>query len=102
MAEVNPDALSTPGYAAWKAFFTAGFASQKMVFLPEDAPVEDVAKVAAAFQAATEVDGFGEASAKRLGVYPQGIGAGAEVLLNTALDVDQASLDWVKGWLDTL
>jgi len=99
LAEVNPAALDTPGYAAWKAFFTAGFAAQKMVFLPGDAPAEDVAAVAAAFQAATEVEGFGEASAKRLGVYPQGIGEGAEVLLNAALDVDQASIDWVQEWL---
>ena len=99
LADANPDALDTAGYAAWKAFFTAGFASQKMVFLPEDAPADAVAAVAAAFQAATEVDGFAEASASRLGVYPQGIGDGAQVLLEKALEVDAASLDWVKDWL---
>ena len=91
--------METPAYSAWKAFFTAGFAAQKMVFLPGDASADDVAAITAAFQAATEVDGFGEASAKRLGVYPQGIGAGAGVLLEKALDVDDASLEFVKNWL---
>jgi len=99
LAEANPAALDTPAYAAWKAFFTAGFAAQKMVFLPGDASAEDVATITAAFKAATMVDGFGEASAKRLGVYPQGIGEGAKVLLEKALDVDDASLAFVKGWL---
>ena len=99
LAEVNPAALETPAYAAWKAFFTAGFAAQKMVFLPGDAAAEDVATISAAFQAATQVDGFGEASAARLGVYPQGIGDGAAVLLEKALDVDDTSLDFVKNWL---
>ena len=99
LAETNPDALGSPAYTAWKAFFTAGFAAQKMVFLPADAPASDVAAVAGAFAAATQVDGFAEASAARLGVYPQGLGDGAEGLLNKALSVDAASLDWVKDWL---
>lgn len=99
LAGANPAALDSEAYAAWKAFFTAGFAAQKMVFLPADAPASDVAAVGDAFAAATQVDGFGEASAKRLGVYPQGLGDGAEVLLNKALDVDEASLSWVKNWL---
>ena len=70
-----------------------------MVFLPGDASADDVAAITAAFKAATMVDGFGEASAARLGVYPQGIGEGAKVLLEKALDVDDASLAFVKGWL---
>ena len=99
LAEANPAALETEAYAAWKAFFAAGFAAQKMVFLPGDSSADDVAKLSGAFQAATEVDGFGEASAARLGVYPQGIGAGAGVLLETALNVDDASREWVINWL---
>lgn len=99
LAETNPAAMDSAAYAAWKAFFTAGFAAQKMVFLPGDASADDVATLAGAFAAATQVEGFGEASAARLGVYPQGLGDGASVLLNKALDVDAASLAWVKGWL---
>lgn len=99
LAEKNPDALNSAGYSAWKAFFTAGFAAQKMVFLPNDASAEDVKAFSDAFAAATQVDGFAEASAKRLGVYPQGLGDGAKVLLEKALDIDETSLDFVKGWL---
>jgi hypothetical protein len=99
LAEVNPAAMDSAGYSAWKAFFTAGFAAQKMVFLPGDASADDVATLTAAFEAATKVEGFGEASMKRLGVYPQGIGDGAAVLLEKALDVDETSLEFVKGWL---
>ena len=100
LADISPEALESEAYAAWRAFFTAGFAAQKMVFLPCDAPAEDVAAVAEAFAAATMVEGFAEASAKRLGVYPQGLGDGAAALLDQALSVDATSLAWVKGWLN--
>ena len=91
--------MDTELFTAWKAFFTAGFAAQKMVFLPEDAPQDAVDAFTAAFQAATEVDGFAEASAARLGVYTQGIGADAEVLLEKALDVSDEDIATIQAWL---
>ena len=99
LAEKNPDAMNTPGYAAWKAFFTAGFAAQKMVFLPEGTDEGIVQAYRDAFEKASMADNFADISAARLGKYPQGFQGKAEVLKSQALSVDEESLDWVKNWL---
>ena len=86
-------------FDAWKAFFSAGFAAQKMIFLPKGTP-DDVVQVwrdaAAKTIASAE---FQDNAAKVLGTYQQAVGAEAEVLQNIAINVDAKASDWVRNWL---
>ncbi len=88
-----------PAWDAWKAFFTAGFPAQKMVFLPKGTKPEVVAAYSDAFKKVTERPDFAEISAKRLGVYPQLTGDGAKAKKEQAINVAPEAKDWVQNWL---
>jgi tripartite-type tricarboxylate transporter receptor subunit TctC len=74
-------------YEAYVAFFTSGFAAQKMVFLPKGTPDE----IVAAFQkAVVDMKGDAEYQAKKdaaLGTYEQVTGKGAQALFSKAVNV---------------
>lgn len=86
-------------FAAWKAFFIAGFPAQKMVFLPAGAPDAAIATFTEAFEAIKARDDFAEISAARLGVYPQLTGAAAGTALESATVVPEAASAFVINWL---
>ncbi len=88
-----------PAWEAWKAFFIAGFAAQKMVFLPGGASQDMVDTFTNAFRAVTERPDFADISARRLGVYPQATGASAETFKRLATDVPAEARAWIKAWL---
>ncbi len=97
--QMHGKAPSGEAWEAWKAFFTAGFPAQKMVFLPKGTPQEIIDAYSAAFDKVIAAPGFAEKSKKRLGVYPQLTGKGAEAKLQIATNVDPAAKAWVKTWL---
>jgi tripartite-type tricarboxylate transporter receptor subunit TctC len=84
---------------AWRGFFTAGFATQKMLFLPKGTKQDIVEAYQAAFAKIFKDPAFLKASRKRLGVYPQVTGKPAQVALKEAIDVDPKALTWVRTWL---
>jgi len=92
---------SGPAWNAWKAFFTAGFPGQKMVFLPKGTPQEIVDAYTAAFRKVVTAPDFAAKSEKALGQYPQMTGKGAKSTMMLAISVDPAAKDWVKNWLKT-
>jgi len=97
--QVHGKAPSGTAWEAWKAFFVAGFAAQKMVFLPKGASQEMINTYSNAFKAATQKADFAEASKKRLGKYEQATGATADAFKKRGTQVDPAALNYVKGWL---
>ena len=90
---------SGPAWKAWKAFFTAGFPAQKMVFLPKGTPKDIIDTYTKAFQTVIAAKGFKEKSKKRLGVYPQKTGAEAKASLKVAIEVPPEAKAHVKKWL---
>lgn len=90
---------SGPEWDAWKAFFVAGFPSQKIAFLPAGTDQEIVDTFANAFAKIRARDDFAEISAARLGKYPMYVGEGAEAALATAITVDASAKDFVVNWL---
>lgn len=90
---------SGPAWEAWKAFFTAGFPSQKMIFLPKGTPDDVVAAWRAAAAKAVSAEGFAEASEKVLGTYPQATGEDAAKKLSAAVNVSDEAKSWVRNWL---
>lgn len=85
---------------AWKAFFIAGFAAQKMVFLPAGASEEAIATYTEAFEAVKARDDFAENSEARLGVYPQMTGDAAQAALESATKVSPEAKAFIIGWLE--
>ena len=94
-------ACQTEGTAwdAFKAFFIAGFANQKTVYLPNSAPKEVVDTYVAAFDAIKARPDFAEISAKELGVYPQQTGQAAIIATEQATSISPEAKQFVLDWL---
>ena len=90
---------SGPQWDAWKAFFIAGFPSQKIAFLPAGTDKEIVDTFSNAFAAIAARPDFAEISAARLGKYPMYTGAAAQSALANAISVNEEAKSYVKGWL---
>ncbi len=95
------EGCETSGLAwdAYKAFFTAGFANQKTIFLPKSAPKEVVDMYTAAAAAVVGADGFGADAAKVLGVYPQLTGQAAIDATVAATTISPEAKSFVLDWL---
>lgn len=95
------DGCETSGEAwdAWKAFFTAGFPSQKLAFLPNGTPQDVVDTFVKAFEDIKNRPDFAEISKSRLGKYPMFTGGGAKVALASATTVPDSAKAFVTNWL---
>ncbi len=95
------DGCETSGaqWDAWKAFFVAGFPSQKLAFLPAGTDQEIIDTFSNAFAKIAARPDFAEISAKRLGKYPMYTGDAAKTALGTAITVNDEAKTFVKGWL---
>lgn len=95
------DGCETSGaqWDAWKAFFVAGFPSQKLAFLPAGTDQAIVDTFSNAFAKIAARPDFAEISAKRLGKYPMYTGDAAKAALATAITVNDDAKTFVKGWL---
>ena len=84
---------------AYKAFFIAGFANQKTIYLPSSAPQELIDAYTAAFEAIKARPDFAEISAKELGKYPQQTGAAAVTATEQAITISPEAKQYVLDWL---
>ena len=94
-------ACETEGTAwdAYKAFFIAGFANQKTIYLPSSAPQEVIDAYTAALNAVKERPDFAEISATELGVYPQQTGNAAVIATEQATSISDEAKAYVLDWL---
>jgi len=96
---VHGEAPSGAAFDAWKAFFTAGFAAQKMIFLPKGTPKDIVAAWRDAAAKTVAAPDFKEKSELVLGIYPQATGDAAVTRMKLAVDVAPEAKQFVKDWL---
>ena len=94
-------ACETEGTAwdAYKAFFIAGFANQKTIYLPASAPQEVIDAYTAALEAIKARPDFAEISAVELGVYPQQTGEAAIIATEQATTISDEAKAYVLDWL---
>ena len=90
---------SGTAWDAWKAFFIAGFANQKTVFLPGSAPQEVVDMYVKAFKDVKARPDFKEISKETLGVYPQQVGKAAVTATEQATKISPEAKQYVLDWL---
>ena len=96
------DGCSTQGEAwnAWKAFFVAGFPSQKIAFLPAGTPQDIIDTYRKAFEDVKARPDFPTISAQRVGKYEMFTGEGVEIALRSATTIDDAAKQFVLDWLE--
>ncbi|MSO77127.1 MAG: tricarboxylate transporter [Alphaproteobacteria bacterium] len=88
-------------WEAYKSFFTAGFAAQKIIVLPKGTPANIVAVWREAIGRVVRDPEFIARSKNELGDYKQAVGPDAATLTNVAINVDPTSKAWIKNWLVT-
>ncbi|WP_146588668.1 tricarboxylate transporter [Puniceibacterium confluentis] len=95
------DGCETEGVAwdAYKAFFVAGFANQKTIFLPSSASQEVVDMYTEALRAVVSAEGFKDDANEVLGAYPQMVGASAIEATKQATSISPEAKQYVLNWL---
>ncbi|WGW04130.1 type 2 periplasmic-binding domain-containing protein [Tropicibacter oceani] len=86
---------------AWKAFFIAGYPSQKIAFLPKGTPQDVVDTYVDAFTAVRARPDFAEIASNEVGEYPLFVGAGAQKAAAEATVVSDEAKAYVIDWLKT-
>lgn len=89
-----------PEWQAWRALFGAGFAAQKMVFLPGSVLEARAAVFHDAFARMAGDPRFHAEAAQVLGPYPLLTGAEAEAALALVMSIDPEIRNWTRAWLD--
>lgn len=84
---------------AWKAFFIAGYPSQKIAFLPQGTPQEVIDTYVAAFEAVRARADFAEISSNEVGKYQMFVGEGAKKATDEATTVSAEAKAYVIDWL---
>lgn len=90
---------SGPAWDAWKAFFVAGYPSQKIAFLPAGTPQEVSDAYVAAFEAIRARPDFKQIATQQVGEYPMFVGQGAARTAATATTVTDEAKAYVRDWL---
>ena len=90
---------SGPAWDAWKAFFIAGYPSQKIAFLPAGTPQDVIDTYTAAFEAVRARPDFKEIASQQVGEYPMFVGAGAQKATDEATTVSDEAKQFVLTWL---
>lgn len=86
-------------FNVWRAFFVAGFAAQKGIFLPKGTPDDVVEAWREAVAKTVESEEFKTRSAKVLGLYPQAVYDDAVGAFDAAMSITDADREWVRQWL---
>lgn len=84
---------------AFKAFFVAGFANQKTIFLPESASQETVDAYTEALRTVVNADSFKDDAGEVLGVYDQLVGDAAVEATRQATSISPEAKQYVIDWL---
>ncbi len=86
-------------FKVWKAFFVAGFAAQKGIFLPKGTPQDVIDAWGDAVEKAVQSDAFKSRAKDVLGSYPQAVKGKAVKAFQNALDITDADRKWIRNWL---
>ncbi|NQZ29855.1 MAG: tricarboxylate transporter [Oceanospirillaceae bacterium] len=84
---------------AWKAFFSAGFPGQKMVFLPKGTSQDIIDTYTEAFKRVISHPDFAARAHQTLGTYPQFTAQAAQDVKNIATTVPKTAREYVQNWL---
>lgn len=96
---MHGEAPSGVAFEAYKAFFVAGFAAQKIAMLPAGTPPEMVQAYRDAFAAAVADPELIAGAGEILGEYQQATGDEVEALYRIGTTIDPEAREWVRNYL---
>lgn len=99
--ELHGVAPEGPAYDAFRQFFAAGFALQKLIMLPADTPQDVIDEYRSAVSAFIEDERFLEESEAQLGPYSLVSGDVAERHLSDVMTLDDSTREWLSDWLES-
>jgi hypothetical protein len=87
-------------YNVWKTFFIAGFAAQKILFLPKDTPSDIVQTYRKTMIDVVNQEGFQQDASLAIGDYEQIVGdKKVENAFNQIFSLSDDDKKWIQNWL---
>ncbi|NVK73089.1 MAG: tricarboxylate transporter [Oceanospirillaceae bacterium] len=88
-------------YKAYRKFLAAGFAFQKVIFIPADTPSDIISEYQKGIQKMLKDPAFIKDSKVQIGPYQNVMGIDAAQYLNDAITVSPEMYSWISNWLKT-
>ncbi|WP_067221491.1 Bug family tripartite tricarboxylate transporter substrate binding protein [Marinomonas gallaica] len=86
-------------YDVYRKFLAAGFAFQKVIFVPSDVPGEVLAEYNKAVREMIADPKFQEEAAEQVGPYENAVGVDIAMYLGDAVKISPEMYKWIKDWL---
>lgn len=86
-------------YDVWKTFFIAGFAAQKIMFLPKDASADTLNTYRETMVKIASQPGFKEEASNAIGDYDQIVGKSIEPAVKMIFSLSDENKAWIQSWL---
>lgn len=88
-------------YDVYRKFLAAGFAFQKVIFIPSDAPANVITEYNQAVRNMIADSKFQQEAEVQIGPYQNAVGVDIAQYLGDALNVSPEMYGWIKGWLES-
>jgi hypothetical protein len=86
-------------YKAYRKFLAAGFAFQKVIFIPAETPTEVISEYQKGIKKMLQDPSFIQDSKVQVGPYKNVMGIDAAQYLNDAITVSPEMYSWISNWL---
>lgn len=97
--QLHDEAPSGTAYEAYRKFFASGYALQKLVMIPADAPEAMTETYRQAAREFIKTDQFQQEAAAQLGPYTPIVGETVSAHLEDAMAIDDETRQWLINWL---
>lgn len=97
--QLHDGAPSGTAYEAYRKFFASGYALQKLVMIPADAPESMIETYRQAAREFIKTDPFQQEAAAQLGPYTPIVGETVSAHLEDAMAIDEETRQWLITWL---
>ncbi|MGB0662494.1 MAG: Bug family tripartite tricarboxylate transporter substrate binding protein [Pontibacterium sp.] len=96
---IHGEAPSGQAYDVWKTFFIAGFAAQKIMFLPSTATDSTLTAYRETMEKVVNAPNFKERASKAIGDYDQIVGNNVEAATKMIFSLSEEDKKWIQNWL---
>lgn len=99
--QVHGKAPSGMQYDVYRKFLAAGFAFQKVIFVPSDTPSNVISEYSNAVRSMIASPEFIKEAEVQVGPYENAVGADIAQYLSDAVTISPEMYVWIKQWLNT-
>ncbi|MBJ7552480.1 Bug family tripartite tricarboxylate transporter substrate binding protein [Marinomonas ostreistagni] len=96
---IHGEKPSGQAFEVWKTFFIAGFAAQKIMFLPKEASSDTLQTYRNTMADVVKQPGFKEQASKAIGDYDQIVGKNVDAAVRMIFSLSAEDKKWIQQWL---